>query len=489
MKKLTVVLLFILFITGSVGSLSFVDINNDGQTVTQNIQNGIMPFDSDSDNDGLSNNYEQEINTDLLSKDTDNDGLSDYEEVREYQTDPTDADTDGDTLSDQKEVKVYETDPTKKDTDGDRLTDREEIINTSSDPTEADTDNDRLNDYQEVRIHNSDPTKADTDEDGLLDYHEVESYGTNPTDADTDGDRLNDSAEINKYNTDSLEMDTDNDNLTDGREVLELDTDPTKADTDNDDLDDNQEVLVYDSNPTESDTSGNGLMDGEAVEYGLDPTEWDSSGDGISDKYAVDTNRVDPVRLNIIVKIDYSSGANLPQEIRDVQQVFDNAPVQSDTNKSGINLVYNISDSSITDDNDIDFQTYVDNYYRSQENQYHVIFVEELQDQASDGDNFVGITSDGIDGMIVQTNQRTSRDTASTFMHEIGHQTGLWPSYFDGIDSEKYDWEEYPSTMNYNDPECGVIETISGCEKEAPLTFTNNEWTYIADNLDENTPE
>lgn len=38
----------------------------------------------------------------------------------------------------------------------------------------------------------------------------------------------------------------------------------------------------------------------------------------------------------------------------------------------------------------------------------------------------------------------------STFMHELGHALGLSPSDFEGIDSKKYSFGDYPSAMNYN---------------------------------------
>lgn len=37
-------------------------------------------------------------------------------------------------------------------------------------------------------------------------------------------------------------------------------------------------------------------------------------------------------------------------------------------------------------------------------------------------------------------------------MHELGHALGLDKSLFDGIDSQKYSFDEYRSVMNYNAP-------------------------------------
>jgi len=59
----------------------------------------------DSDQDGLTDDEERELGTDINSVDSDSDGLFDREEVKVYKTDPLDADTDGDGYLDGAEVK------------------------------------------------------------------------------------------------------------------------------------------------------------------------------------------------------------------------------------------------------------------------------------------------------------------------------------------------------------------------------------------------
>jgi hypothetical protein len=63
---------------------------------------------------------------DLLTNDKDRDGLTDDEETK-LGTNLSVADTDGDGLSDYDEVKVYKTNPLKPDTDGDGNTDGAEV--------------------------------------------------------------------------------------------------------------------------------------------------------------------------------------------------------------------------------------------------------------------------------------------------------------------------------------------------------------------------
>ena len=60
----------------------------------------------DSDQDGLSDEEERVLGTDINNLDSDSDGLFDREEVKVYKTDPLNADTDGDSYLDGMEVKA-----------------------------------------------------------------------------------------------------------------------------------------------------------------------------------------------------------------------------------------------------------------------------------------------------------------------------------------------------------------------------------------------
>ena len=60
---------------------------------------------TDSDQDGLSDEEEETLGTNINNIDTDNDGLFDREEVKVYKTNPLVADTDGDGYMDGDEVK------------------------------------------------------------------------------------------------------------------------------------------------------------------------------------------------------------------------------------------------------------------------------------------------------------------------------------------------------------------------------------------------
>jgi hypothetical protein len=62
------------------------------------------PIAKDSDGDGLTDEEEQGLGTDLYKQDTDLDGLFDREEVKIYKTDPLKKDTDADGFQDGQEV-------------------------------------------------------------------------------------------------------------------------------------------------------------------------------------------------------------------------------------------------------------------------------------------------------------------------------------------------------------------------------------------------
>ena len=133
----------------------------------------------DTDGDGLSDERELKLGTDVNKMDTDGDGISDYDEVKKYRTDPLIADSDGDGINDFDEVVTYGTNPLKVDTDGDGIGDGDEVGATSWSPF----------------AQTSNPLSKDSDGDGLSDSEERE-YGLDPNSADSDGDGLPDKAEV-----------------------------------------------------------------------------------------------------------------------------------------------------------------------------------------------------------------------------------------------------------------------------------------------------
>ncbi len=166
---------------------------------------------ADQDLDGLTDEEEKKLGTDPANRDTDGDGLGDGAEVK-YKHNPLvkdfnigTVDTDKDGLTDEEE-KFLGTDLNNPDTDGDGISDLGEI-DAGLDPLKADIFPER-----EIKIF------PDTDKDGLFDEEET-ALGTDPAKSDTDGDGLNDFEEARIYLTDPLNPDTDGDGYKDGDEV------------------------------------------------------------------------------------------------------------------------------------------------------------------------------------------------------------------------------------------------------------------------------
>lgn len=78
-----------------------LDIENEIITTQDSLE-----FPLDSDADGLTDEEETTLRTNVNKYDTDSDGLSDYEEVKLYNTDPTDSDSDDDGYIDGEELKA-----------------------------------------------------------------------------------------------------------------------------------------------------------------------------------------------------------------------------------------------------------------------------------------------------------------------------------------------------------------------------------------------
>ena len=138
-----------------------------------------IDFETNSDNDGISDYYEENIpmfngltvKLDKNNPDSDDDGLEDGEEVKliyEYNEDKTQVKVTGKFLSN----------PDAEDTDGDGLNDIDELYVYDTYALFADSDRDGLNDGIEIENW-FDPHSKDYDKDGRLDLEEYEE-GTSP---------------------------------------------------------------------------------------------------------------------------------------------------------------------------------------------------------------------------------------------------------------------------------------------------------------------
>ena len=213
----------------------------------------------DTDNDGLSDDDEQVLGSQLNSTDSDGDGLSDGEEVHRWGSNPMLADSDGDGITDGDEVSLY-----------------------GSHPRLSDTDNDGLSDGDEVNTHRTQATQWDSDNDGVSDGDEISRFATDPLTftADADGDGVD--YPQDQFPADpSRSGDRDGDGVADHHDAFP--DDPQEAfDHDRDGVGDNADQFPADATETiDSDADGIGDV-GDAFPH--DASEWqDSDGDGIGD--------------------------------------------------------------------------------------------------------------------------------------------------------------------------------------------------------------
>ena len=185
------------------------------------------------------------------------------------------SDTDGDGLSDEYEMGIG-TDPNNPDSDGDTLPDGSETNsgiyinneNTGTDPLNSDSDYDGLKDNEEILCllfgfagkFCSLPLDSDTDNDGLSDGEEYNGFlingeliKTNPIDNDTDKDGLTDGLELgiygdifeNEYNSNSCLTRGGVSTYSNCEESWQPDEDELST-----------------TNPIESDSDGDGIEDG-----------------------------------------------------------------------------------------------------------------------------------------------------------------------------------------------------------------------------------
>ncbi|MFW9919891.1 MAG: hypothetical protein ACFFED_09845 [Candidatus Thorarchaeota archaeon] len=83
---------------------SSIDVDGDGLTYAEEVQQGTLAWNSDSDGDNLNDGDEIANLTNPLDSDSDNDGLDDNTEVNFYHTNPNKMDSDNDGWSDLYEI-------------------------------------------------------------------------------------------------------------------------------------------------------------------------------------------------------------------------------------------------------------------------------------------------------------------------------------------------------------------------------------------------
>ena len=298
-----------------------LDSDDDGLAdVLEETQYGTDPLDEDTDGDGMSDGWEVEhgLNplddgeSDPLEQDPGEADIDEAEQENETDSwpDPNqgpNGDPDNDGLTNQQEQEL-ETDPQRSDTDNDGLNDKWESIYmieieipggsfTLFDPLSGNWDcvlltSDLKNNLREFYNLDDDTPSweelgngfgqhscdnvLDYDDDGLANFQE-ELFGTNPTSQDSDGDLLSDAEEIAReqlqlYRAIGITQGIDRNSQVVYRNCNE----PIR--------DDNTQTFAFDAPFMNKNTSwfyldddGDGLLNG--------PSDWDSDGDGMPDGY------------------------------------------------------------------------------------------------------------------------------------------------------------------------------------------------------------
>ncbi|MDI1449560.1 DUF3344 domain-containing protein [Polyangium sp. 6x1] len=242
----------------------------------------------DTDGDGLTDDYENEIGTDPNDADSDDDGVIDGLEPNP--TDDTDGDgtinaldpdSDGDGLKDGTEMGKDCSNPATNPAANNCVPDGDNGATTTS-PVDPDTDDGGVSDGDE-----------DTDKDGVVDENERDPNDATddnivpPTDSDNDG--LTDDEEAD-LGTDPNDADSDDDGVPDGQEPSPgEDTDrdgkinALDPDSDNDGLFDGTELGLDCSNPATDATAETCIPDGDKGATKTDPLKADTDGGGIND--------------------------------------------------------------------------------------------------------------------------------------------------------------------------------------------------------------
>jgi hypothetical protein len=229
-----------------------------------------------------------------------------------------------------------------------------------------------------------------------------------------------------------------------------------------------------------TDSSVNGTEDTTAqTTSGVDPDR-DIDGDGLTacEEHQLDGAKIG--RMDIYVEIDWTEG-NRPasNELDRLVDVFDGAPVEASNGAdpgANLHLVPGSEVPSKEEPFGLDeLREYRREYFDNRGRGYHyALFVEEVSPPA------FGREDEG--DVLVQSGIADSRSMSpmQIFAHELGHALGLSGNTFEGIDSGKRTFDEYPSIMNYRGMERGNhLDFSDGTNSERDF----DDWGYLSENL------
>ncbi|MFD1689714.1 hypothetical protein [Halolamina salifodinae] len=218
---------------------------------------------------------------------------------------------------------------------------------------------------------------------------------------------------------------------------------------------------------------------------GTDPRDPGTDGDGIPDGAEVNQPELfpdaDPLRTDIYVEVDTVEGMAVPDDALDrIEEQYADAPVDNPDGSTGISLHFVVSNTSLPDSDQFDESNWYDlrrDHFDNDGKGYHHLLLVDDAGLTGNGGPAAGL-ADGERAFMIVTQQRSERTTGSVVMHELGHSVGLWPADHDGIDSERYGAEAYPSVMNYNSAEDSYDYSTGDA---GPNDF--DDWGHIEEHL------
>lgn len=283
--------------------------------------------------------------------------------------------------------------------------------------------------------------------------------------ADSDGDGLTDPLEVAvglDPRVNDVGKDGDGDGLPNvyeaktGLDPQEQNDRTTVYDDDGDGIPDRVEMAhglsPYADSTTGTDSDSDGLPDRAERQIGTDPNNADTDGDGFTDHAEVTEHEklpgADPLHKDLYYEVDTMKGHSLDGETKqEAKALFERVEVSNPDGERGI-TVHFITDDVLEHESSVEFSDTkfeFDRKHRDYENRgYHyLVVVDELTLREDEG--YDGAANERLDIAMVE-----SESSGQTLVHETGHLLGLPASAYDGIDSEKYTADEYPSVMNYD---------------------------------------
>lgn len=298
----------------------------------------------DRDNDGLNDDLELAIGSNLNNPDSDGDGIDDKTEAGSNPIKPID--TDGDGIPD-----LLDTDddndgmPTKE--EGSQDIDQDGLVNyldTDDDGDGIPTNSEGNKDTNQ----NGSPDYLDNDDDGDGLYTQYENYNAgSPVDDDTDKDTI----------PDYLDHDDDGDGKLSALENNDPNSNHQPEDAKDSDTDGIPDYLdKYDLHAPDKDNDGDGLTNAQEAAIGSNPDSLDSDQDGLPDQFEVGSSVTKPLDQD---------GDGLPNLI---DPDDDNDSIPSLTENAGKNVPSTDSDKDAsfdyldTDDDNDGVLTQLENY-------------------------------------------------------------------------------------------------------------------------------